>query len=194
MFSKKIQQVINQVDKLRDQVDDHWQVSSQEALLLAQLVRLGSCKSICEIGMSYGFSTLHLTAATSEFKGHLHSIDNDPKKIKATGEHLFQAGLKDFATLHLGDGTEQLANLKPEHPFDFVFIDAVKQEYLDYLEALLPNLARQVTIVADNASTHAAELEPFTRKIRSLEGFNSCLVPIGNGIELAIRRALACYN
>src|SRR5690625_4218431 len=146
MFSEKIQAVIDKVDDLREQVDDHWQVPADEALLLAQLVRLGRCSSVCEIGMSYGFSTLHLAAAASEFKGQLHSIDNDPKKIEATTSHLQEAGLDSFAALHLGDGVEQLRELQPDRPFDFVFIDADKPQYLHYFDALLPNLADQVTI------------------------------------------------
>ena len=66
MFDAKVQAVIDQVDRLRDQVDDHWQIPAEEALLLAQLVRLHRAVSLVEIGVSYGFSTLHLAAAASE--------------------------------------------------------------------------------------------------------------------------------
>ncbi len=69
MFSESVRVVIDRVDRLRDQVDDHWQIPRDEAMVLAQLVRVGRCVSICEIGTSYGFSTLHLAAAASEHGG-----------------------------------------------------------------------------------------------------------------------------
>ena len=103
MFSERVQGVIDRVDRLRDQVDDHWQIPRDEAMLLAQLVRIGRCISICEIGTSYGFSTLHLAAAASEHGGRVHSIDADPKKVKAASESLTAAGLADVVTLHQGD-------------------------------------------------------------------------------------------
>ncbi len=64
MFPDPIQSVIDRVD-LRATVDDHWQIPREEALLLAQLVSIGRFVSICEIGTSYGFSTLHLAAAAA---------------------------------------------------------------------------------------------------------------------------------
>ena len=111
---------------LRDEVDDHWQIPRDEAMVLAQLVRIGRCRSICEIGTSYGFSTLHLAAAASEHGGRVHSIDADPKKVKAAGESMKEAGLAEVVTLHEGDARAVLAGLKPQPPFDFVFIDATK--------------------------------------------------------------------
>ena len=66
---------------LRDEVDDHWQIPRDEAMLLAQLVLIGRCRSICEIGTSYGFSTIHLAAAASAARGPaVHSIDADPEE------------------------------------------------------------------------------------------------------------------
>ena len=55
MFSDRVRVVIDRVDRLRDQVEDHWQIPRDEALVLAQLVRIGRCISICEIGTSYVF-------------------------------------------------------------------------------------------------------------------------------------------
>ena len=126
MFSDHVRVVIDRVDRLRDQVDDHWQIPRDEAMVLAQLVRIGRCISICEIGTSYGFSTLHLAAAASEHGGHVHSIEADPKKVRAAGESLREAGLAETVTLHEGDARTVLTSLKPQALFDFVFIDATK--------------------------------------------------------------------
>lgn len=188
MDGEPIKAVMERVDQLRNQVSDHWQVPRDEAEFLAQLVRVGRCVSICEIGTSYGFSTLHLAAAAFERGGHVHSIDNDPRKTAAAAENLAQAGLAGVVTLHQGDAQLVLPSLKPERPFDFVFIDATKEQSGEYLDAVWGKLAPEVLIVTDNTSTHEDELASFVARLRALPGFKSCQVPIGNGVELTVRR------
>lgn len=186
MFNATIQSVIDRVDRLRHEVDDHWQVPRDEAELLGQLVRLGRCRSICEIGVSYGFSTLHLAAAARDTGGHVHAVDISPRKIDAATRHLTDAGLIGTVTLHLGDARQVIANLKPDQPFDFVFIDAVKEQSFDYLAAVTPKLAPRAAIVTDNTTTHAQELAGFVAHLRSLNNASSCQVNVGNGFELTL--------
>ncbi len=188
MFADRVQEVIDRVDRLREVVDDHWQIPRDEAMLLAQLVRIGRCLSICEIGTSYGFSTLHLAAAASEHGGRVHSIDADPKKVKAAGKSLDEAGLAEVVTLHEGDARTVLTAIKPQAPFDFVFIDATKAQSDEYLDAAWSKLAAGCVLVTDNTVTHAEELAPFVARLRSLPGFTSCGVAVGNGFELTVRR------
>ena len=187
MFSERIQSVIDRVDRLRAQVDDHWQIPADEALVLAQLVSIGRCVSICEIGTSYGFSTLHLAAATPRHEGHVHTIDLDPKKVAAASQNLRDAGLDEFVTMHQGDARQLLASIQPRTPFDLVFIDATKEQSDAYLDAILPKLAPRCILVTDNTTTHAQELATFVKRLRSLPGFTSCAVTVGNGFELSVR-------
>jgi predicted O-methyltransferase YrrM len=189
VFPECIQTVIDRVDRLRDQVDDHWQVPRDEALLLAQLVLIGRCVSICEVGTSYGFSTLHLAAAAWQTGGHVHTIDHNPKRVAASSRNFQDAGLLDVVTLHQGDAREILATIPPPAPFDFVFIDATKEQSDAYLDAVWPHLAPHCVLVTDNTTTHAEELASFVARLRSLPGFTSCSVPVGNGFELTVRIA-----
>jgi predicted O-methyltransferase YrrM len=186
MFNARIRKVIDQVDLLRHKVVDHWQIPRDEAEILAQIVRIGRCRSICEIGASYGFSTLHLAAATAEADGWMHSFEISEKKIAATAEHLRQAGLLDRVTLHLGDARETVAKTKPQRPYDFAFIDAVKEQSLEYLKALQSHLAPHAVIVTDNTQTHAKELASFVKHLRGIRGASSCPVMVGNGFELTV--------
>ena len=89
-------------------------------MVLAQLVRIGRCISICEIGTSYGFSTLHLAGRGKQHGGRVNSIDADPKKVRAAGESLREAGLAETVTLHEGDARTVLTSLKPQALFDCV--------------------------------------------------------------------------
>jgi predicted O-methyltransferase YrrM len=188
MISDRVKAVIDQVDHLRYEVDDHWQIPRDEASFLAQLVWIGRCASICEIGTSYGFSTLHLALAASELGGHVHSIDQDPRKLAAATKHLEQAGLARFVTLHQGDARLILPRLEVPPLLDFVFIDATKAQCGDYLDAVGTKLATECMIVTDNTRTHAQELDSFVTRLRALADFTSCEVPIGNGLELTVRR------
>jgi predicted O-methyltransferase YrrM len=187
MFSERIQTVIDRVDRLRDQVDDHWQIPADEALVLAQLISIGRCVSICEIGTSYGFSTLHLAASAHRHDGHVHTIDQDPKKVDAASQNLRDAGLDHVVTMHQGDAREVLVSIQPKTPFDFVFIDATKEQSDAYLDAILRKLAPRCTLVTDNTTTHAEELATFVKRLRSLPGFSSCAVTVGNGFELSVK-------
>ncbi len=186
MFDAQINAVIDKVEALRDQVDDHWQIPRDEAQILAQLVHLGKCKSICEIGTSYGFSTLHLAAATRCYQGHVHAFDISDKKISAATNHLTEAGLIDLVTLHPGDARETVSQVQPSQAYDFVFIDAVKDQSMQYFEAVRSKLASRAVIATDNTSTHWQELASFVEFLRLLPGASACAIPVGNGFELTI--------
>jgi len=185
---ERVRAVIDRVDNLRNEVDDHWQIPRVEAELLHALVLAGGCRSICEIGVSYGFSTLHLAAAAAVTGGHIHAVDLSPKKIAAASDHLREAGLGGVVTLHEGDARDVVAGLTPAEPFDFVFIDAVKSQSDAYLDAVWPKLAGGVMLATDNTRTHPGELGGFVQRLRALEGFASVDVPVGNGFELTVRR------
>lgn len=186
MFSPQIQAVIDRVDQLRTQVDDHWQIPREEALLLTQIVRIGRFRSLCEVGVSYGFSTLHLAAAAKEHGGHVHAIDLSEKKIKAATANLTDAGLLDAVTLHLGDAREVLKTLSPKEPIDFAFIDADKPQSREYLDALWGKLAKRAVLVTDNTGTHREQLAGFVAELRARPGARGCAVPVGNGFELTV--------
>ncbi|GAB4108477.1 MAG: hypothetical protein Kow00105_15670 [Phycisphaeraceae bacterium] len=186
MFTETIERVIDRVDNLRHEVDDHWQIPRDEARLLAQIVRIGRFRSLCEIGVSYGFSTLHLSAAAREHGGHVHAIDISDKKIRAATKNLSDAGLINHVTLYQGDARDVLKGIHPEQPFDFVFLDADKQQSPAYLDAVWDQLADRTVLVTDNTHTHPDELAGFLDALRSKPGVSSCDVPVGNGFELTV--------
>lgn len=186
MFDDRVQGVIDKVNQLRDLVDDHWQVPVDEGLLLAQLVRLGGCKCICEIGTSYGFSSLHLAAAVGGNGGVLHCFEISERKVAAARGHIEEAGLGDVVEFHLGDARAELKHFDPGSGYDFVFVDAVKEQSGEYLDALQGKLASRVTIATDNVLTHGEQTRDFVERLRGLDGASSCLVAVGNGLELTL--------
>src|SRR5437762_11689423 len=129
MFDTKILELIDELDALRTR-DDAWQVPRVEGDLLYHVALASRAKLIIEVGTSYGFSGLHWAAALTHTKGHLHTLDRDPKKFASSRETFTRAGVADVITNHLGDARELLKTL--EGLFDIAFIDADKPDTQAY--------------------------------------------------------------
>jgi len=188
LFDSKAAEVVTRVDALRHEVDDHWQVPAEEARVLAQVVLIAGARSICEIGTSYGFSTLHLAAAARRTGGHVHTFDISAKKVEAASRHLRDAGLDDVVTVYEGDARQAIGGLPDDVAFDLVFFDATKAESHAYLDAVQPRLGERALLLTDNTTTHADELNAFVAKLRGLPGALGCQVPVGNGFDLTLLR------
>jgi len=182
--------VAQRLDRQAREVDDAWQIPPEEAVCLHQIAVAARCRSFLEVGVSYGYSTLHLAHAARINGGHVHGVDASEKKIRAAGDNLREAGLIGHVTLYEGRAQEVVPTLEPREPFDFFFIDAVKSECEAYLEAAWPLLARSCVIVTDNTSTHWDELAEFIQLLRRHpEIVSSEAIPLGNGFEVSIRRS-----
>lgn len=194
--------VAARLDRQAKEVEDAWQIPAEEAALLHQLVVAARCRSILEIGVSYGYSTLHFAHAAKVVaamdgrsrdsgplpRPHVHAIDASEKKFYAARASLAEAGVIDAVTLHLGRAQDVLPSLRPVAPFDFVFIDAVKSECGEYLDAAWPFLAPRCIVATDNTLTHADELVDFISHLRSHPQIaSSATIAIGNGVELSVR-------
>jgi caffeoyl-CoA O-methyltransferase len=107
-----------------------------------------------------------------------------------------RAGLRDRIELRLAPALETLAALPREPLFDFAFVDAVKDEYVDYYEALVPRLTPRGIIAVDNvlrrgqvASAAAPDerttvIRRFNDHVRDDPRTDSLIVPIGDGLSL----------
>jgi len=186
LLDERLKKVIDDVDALRDKVDDHWQIPRDEANVLLTLALACRSRSVCEIGTSYGFSTLHLAAAMRANGGHVHTFDISEKKNQAARKHLTEAGLIDHVSLHLGDARETVRAIEPAHPYDFVFIDATKEQSFGYLESVWLRLSPRAVLLTDNTTTHATQLAEFVSHLRGHDELVSCGVTVGNGFEMSV--------
>ena len=185
MIAQQILAVIDQVDSYRKTRDDAWQIPREEGMLLHQIALATQAHTIVEIGTSYGFSGLFWGAALQPCAGILHTIDINPAKVAAFQAHFRAAGLESVIQNHLGDAHQVIPSLPGQ--FCIAFIDADKPSCVDYFNSLWPRIRPGGCIITDNAVTHAAELAPFIRHVRSLPDARSAEVAVGNGIEWTIK-------
>jgi caffeoyl-CoA O-methyltransferase len=115
--------------------------------LLEMLVWFGQPKRVLEIGTFSGHSALSMAAALPE-GARIDTCELDPERAAVAQRYFDRSPHGSRITLHLGPALDSVAKLDGE--FDFVFIDADKDGYVDYYEAVVPRLAPRGLIAADN--------------------------------------------
>jgi caffeoyl-CoA O-methyltransferase len=169
--------------------------------LLAVLVLASGARRIVEVGTAIGVSTLYMARALPA-NGRIATFEIDEARHVAAREYLSRAGVLDRVDLHLQDAREGLASVSGE--FDLAFVDGVKSQYGDYLDALLPLIRRGGIIAVDNVLMGGTVAENHSdghwsaEQIATARGLNERLLtdpelhgtvtPVGDGVLIAVRR------
>ena len=151
------------------------------------VLRAGSMRRVLEIGTSSGYSTLWLASAAQAVGGRVDTLERSPERAAAAGEYFSRAGLSAVITQHQGDAKHLLPQLPG--PYDFIFIDAEKDDYEEYLDLTLGKAALGGIIMADNVLSHADQLGHYIEKAQHTTGLLSVTVPVGRGEEMSLRVA-----
>jgi predicted O-methyltransferase YrrM len=159
----------------------------ETAALVAVLARSAGRTRVLEIGTSNGYSTIWLAWAVREAGGRVTSVERDPAKQAAAAGNLRRAGLLDVVDLVCGDATAAVAGLPG--PFDCVLFDADRVSAPEQLRLLLPRLAPDVLLLADNVLSHPGEIAGYLAALEELPRFERVIVPIGKGLSVAHRRS-----
>jgi caffeoyl-CoA O-methyltransferase len=114
---------------------------------LELLVWFGRPQRVLEIGTFSGHSALAMAGALPE-GGRIDTCELDPERAAFAQRYFDRSPHGSRITLHVGPALETIEELDGE--FDFVFIDADKEGYVDYYETVLPRLTERGLIVADN--------------------------------------------
>jgi predicted O-methyltransferase YrrM len=117
------------------------------ALFVEITARAAGAKRCLEIGMAIGYTSLHLARAVGD-GGLVVTIDPSDEMIKAANGYLTRAGLRDRVRIERGKALDVIPQLKDT--FDLIFIDALKEEYADYLKLSLPRLRSGGIVIVDN--------------------------------------------
>ena len=166
-----------------------------EGRFLELLVHASGAKRILEIGTFTGYSALSMAAALPK-DGHIDTLDIEPKHAEVAQRYFDRSPHGSKITLHLGPAIETIRTL--EGDFDLVFIDADKEGYDAYYEAVLPRLSPRGLIAIDNTLWSGRVLDPqdeSTMKIAELndkiaadERVVAVQLTVRDGITLIRRR------
>ena len=154
---------------------------------LAVLVLATGARQVLEIGTSNGYSTLWLADAVRVSGGMVTTVERSDDKIALAKLNFTRSGLSAAIRQVRGDAGEVLAKAA-EASVDLLFLDSERAEYDGWWPDLRRVLRPGGLLVVDNAVSHAAELAGFFALVRADPGWANCLVPVGNGEFLAVKR------
>ena len=167
--------------------------------LQGQLLRMLSLmirpRQVLEIGAFTGYSAICLAEGLAE-GGALHTIEANPELEHIIRKYVAAAGMEERIRLHMGDALEIVPTL--EGPFDMVWIDAGKQDYLYYYDLVFDKVPPGGYILADNvlwSGKVASEdrdpdtlaLHRFNQKVQADPRVENVLLPVRDGIMVARR-------
>lgn len=170
--------------------------------LLKVLLQLVQPERILEVGTAVGYSSILMSENMPE-NCKITTIENYDKRIPVAKNNFKRAGKEDVITLIEGDALEVLKTL--EGPYDFIFMDAAKGQYINYLPDVKRVLRKGGLLISDNILQEGEIAESryaVTRRNRTIhtrireyvyelthsEDFVTSIVPIGDGITLSVKQ------
>lgn len=114
-----------------------------------EIIKKYKPQRVLEIGTAIGYSALLTTYYGAE-NAKIISLELDEERAKQAQDFINQSAYKEQIEIILGDAAENIEQLDKNYKFDMVFIDAAKGQYPDYLQKVLPLLADDGIILADN--------------------------------------------
>jgi caffeoyl-CoA O-methyltransferase len=160
-------------------------VERQTGRWLALLVRGTNARELLEIGSSNGVSTIWLAAAARQNGGQVIGTEILPERVAEANRNLAEAGLDGVARVVAGEARATVASLPG--PFDLVFIDAEKDDYVDHFAAVVDRVEIGGLILADNVISH--DLSAYQAMLRSRSDVETVTVPIDRGVEFTVKTA-----
>lgn len=157
------------------------------------LLRSMGAARILEIGLSTGYSTAWFAEALLDNpvsdNAKITTIEKNPSKIRRAKENLSEAGVIDLIDIREGAAIDVLDTLHGEQ-FDFVFIDADKENIIKYFDAAFPMLAPCGIIGADNMlypEKYQKQMEKYHLYAAAQKGAKTTTINVGNGQEITIK-------
>ena len=172
-------------------------VQPHEGRLLQMLMLLIGARRVVEIGTLGGYSGIWLARALPT-DGRIYTLEIDSKHAAVARSSFERAGVSERVKILVGDARENLQSLEAAGPHDFIFIDADKVGYPQYLDWSIANLRAGGVVCAHNALRRGAVIEPEGEDNLALAAFNNALAEderleshlfaVGDGLAVAIRR------
>lgn len=159
---------------------------------------------VLEVGTAIGFSALLMCEYLPE-NGHITTIEKYEKRIPIARENFKRAGKEDRITLIEGDALEVMRSL--EGPFDFIFMDAAKGQYIHYMPEAIRLLSKDGVLMSDNVlqdgdiieSRFAVErrnrtihsrMREYLYELKHNDQLQTSVIPLGDGVALSVKKTM----
>ena len=158
---------------------------------------------ILEVGAAVGFSSILMSEYMPE-GGHITTIENYDKRIPIARANFKRAGKEEQIDLIGGDALEVMHGL--EGPYDLIFVDAAKGQYIHYLPEVMRLLGTDGVLVSDNVlqegdiieSRFAVErrnrtihsrMREYLYELKHHDQLQTSIIPLGDGVALSVKRS-----
>lgn len=169
--------------------------------LLKTLIRIKQPKNVLEVGTAVGYSALYMKEYLPE-DGVITTIENYPPRIEAARNNFEKWDREKRITLLPGDASEILKELIG--PYDFIFMDAAKGQYIHFLPDIIRLLPKGAVLLSDNVlqdgdiieSRYAIKrrnhtihnrMREYLYVLKNRKEFTTSILPIGDGVALSVR-------
>jgi caffeoyl-CoA O-methyltransferase len=164
-------------------------ITADTATFFSILIKAIKAKRILEVGTSSGFSTLWFAdAMDKERTSRVITIEMNPLKVEWAWKNFKEAGVDKMIEIRQGIALDILHKLKGK--FDFVFLDADKENIIKYFDLVLPMVSVGGIIAADNMlypEHFRPAMRKYARHVHKKPNIQSITVPIGMGEEITIK-------
>ncbi len=191
---------LNQLE--RQALQDHVPIIRREMQsLLKVLLAIKQPDSILEVGTAVGFSTI-LMGEYGKKESHITTIEKYEKRIPIARENFKKAAMEEKITLIEGDALEVMQALTES--FDFIFMDAAKGQYINFLPDCLRLLKVGGVLVSDNVlqdgdivesrfavtrrnRTIHSRMREYLYTLKNHEQLSTAILPLGDGVTISTR-------
>jgi caffeoyl-CoA O-methyltransferase len=168
-----------------------------EGRFLELLVFATKARRVLELGTYSGYSSISMAAGLPP-DGHIDTCEVETRHVEVARKYIEQSGYADRITVHLGPALETIERL--DEQWDFVFIDADKENYLNYYEFVLPRLSERGLIAVDNTlwsgrvldesddSADTRAIREFNERVRLDERVVCVQLTVRDGVTLIRRK------
>ena len=189
-FDIEVEKILSNLEKTQK---NFWNLDRYCANFLYELILMKQAKNILEIGTSNGYSGIWILKALENTKGKLTTIEFWEKRQRIARENFSKLNLDSYVEPKIGSAIVVLEDLLNEiennkrEKYDFVFIDANKKEYPDYLNLVDKMLSKGGVILADNILSHKEKVAPYVETLFANKSYSSDILEIGAGMMLSVK-------
>jgi len=173
-------------------------ISSLESMRFIEvLLKIANAKKVLEVGCAIGYSAISMALCGAE----VTSVERDENMYKLAGEYIKRSGVEDKINIIFGDAADVLSTLN--ETYDFIFLDAAKAQYQEFLPHCLRLLKKGGILYSDNilykgmvATDELAKRRKITiiKRLRSYldllchtDGLDTSIIPLGDGVAITIK-------